>query len=167
LSRVVIKYASIPHRPKGLVCISSLVFRAPLLTYILLNMSDVTVDRLTCVALIPGVGTPYGYDPSLAAGIVFCVLYAISLLLHTFISIRYRVWWQLVFAVGALSKLHIIILPYSISNLLASGSSWLGGKVMELSMPVSDNSISDTDLYLDLSTCILHSRHLRHPRSFD
>jgi hypothetical protein len=69
-------------------------------------MPDPVVDRLKCVALIPGDGTPYGYDPSLAAGVIFTVLYALSMVMHTFISIRYRVWWQLVFAVGALSKFH-------------------------------------------------------------
>lgn len=67
-------------------------------------MPDPVVDRLTCVALIPGYGTPYGYDPSLATGIVFTVLYALSMAMHIFTSIRYRVWWQMVFAVGALSK---------------------------------------------------------------
>ncbi len=64
------------------------------------------INRETCVAAIEGREDdgPYSYVPSLAAGIVFCVLFGISLILHTFTSIRYRMWWQIVFAVGALGK---------------------------------------------------------------
>ncbi|GAA82116.1 RTA1 domain protein [Aspergillus luchuensis IFO 4308] len=36
-----------------------------------------------CHAKIDGYGTSYGYVPSLAAGIVFCVLFGLSMLLHT------------------------------------------------------------------------------------
>jgi hypothetical protein len=39
----------------------------------------------------------------LGAGIAFCILFGISMLLHTFTSVRTRTWWQIVFAVGALS----------------------------------------------------------------
>jgi RTA1 like protein len=60
------------------------------------------INRNICVAPIPGHTSTYGYDPSLAAGISFCVLFGLSMLLHTFTSIRYRTWWQLVFTVGAL-----------------------------------------------------------------
>ncbi len=63
-----------------------------------------TVNREICVAPIEGQEGPYGYTPSLAAGIVFCALFGFAMLLHTFTSVRYRVWWQLVFTVGALSK---------------------------------------------------------------
>jgi len=64
----------------------------------------VEVNRNICVAQIPGNVGVYGYDPSLAAGIVFCLLFGLSMLLHTFRSFRYRTWWQLVFAVGALTE---------------------------------------------------------------
>lgn len=60
------------------------------------------VDRVNCVAYIDGIDGPYGYTPRFAAGVVFCVLFGISMLLHTYTSVRYRTWWQLVFAVGAL-----------------------------------------------------------------
>ncbi len=63
-----------------------------------------SINRDICVAPITGAKPVYGYDPSLAAGILFCVLFGLSMLLHTFTSFRYRTWWQLVFAVGALCK---------------------------------------------------------------
>ncbi|KAE8442669.1 hypothetical protein EG329_002967 [Mollisiaceae sp. DMI_Dod_QoI] len=63
-----------------------------------------TVNREICVAPIEGQEGPYGYTPSLAAGIVFCALFGFAMLLHTFTSVRYRVWWQLVFTVGALTE---------------------------------------------------------------
>jgi len=66
------------------------------------------IDRKKCVAQIPGLKGIYGYDPSLAAGIVLCVLFGSSMLLHTFTAVRYRVWWQIVLAVGALCKISIL-----------------------------------------------------------
>jgi hypothetical protein len=62
------------------------------------------IDRNICVAPIHGHTSTYGYTPSLGAGIAFCVLFGLSMLLHTFTSIRYRTWWQLVFTVGALCE---------------------------------------------------------------
>jgi len=62
------------------------------------------INRNICVASTPGSKPVYGYDPSLVAGIIFCVLFGLIMLLHTFISFRYRVWWQLVFAIGALTE---------------------------------------------------------------
>ncbi|KFZ01418.1 hypothetical protein V500_00771 [Pseudogymnoascus sp. VKM F-4518 (FW-2643)] len=62
------------------------------------------IDRTICVGSIPGVEGPYGYYPSLGAGIAFCVLFGISMLLHAFTSARYRTWWQLIFAIGALGE---------------------------------------------------------------
>ncbi|PMD26778.1 RTA1-domain-containing protein [Hyaloscypha hepaticicola] len=62
------------------------------------------IDRNICVAPIPGTKSTYGYTPSLGAGIAFCVLFGLSMVLHTFTSIRYRTWWQLVFTVGALCE---------------------------------------------------------------
>ncbi len=65
---------------------------------------DTGINRNICVAPIAGRNGAYGYTPSLAVGIVFCVLFGVSMLRHTFASVRYHIWWQLVFAVGALSK---------------------------------------------------------------
>ncbi|KAL1302764.1 hypothetical protein AAFC00_003111 [Neodothiora populina] len=53
----------------------------------------------------PSFGNAYGYKPSLAGGIVFCVLFGLSMLVHVGQSIYYRSWWSMVFAVGALTEL--------------------------------------------------------------
>ena len=57
-----------------------------------------------CLAYTPTQETAYGYVPSLAAGIVYCALFGLSMLAHVYQTIRYRSWWTFVFAVGALSK---------------------------------------------------------------
>lgn len=46
----------------------------------------------------------YGYVPSLGAGIFFCVIFGILLLAHLTQTIWKRVWWTLVFPIGALSR---------------------------------------------------------------
>jgi hypothetical protein len=56
-----------------------------------------------CVPYNPAQRTAYGYVPSLAAGIVYCVLFGLSMILHTFQAIKTRALWNLVFAVGCLS----------------------------------------------------------------
>lgn len=57
-----------------------------------------------CHAKIEGIGTSYGYTPSLAAGIVFLVLFGLSMGGHVVQCIWKRTWWTMVFAVGCLSK---------------------------------------------------------------
>jgi hypothetical protein len=64
----------------------------------------VLLDRTSCVAQIEGKIGTYGYQPSLGAGITFCVLFGGSMLGHAFVSFRYRTWWQIVFSIGALSE---------------------------------------------------------------
>lgn len=59
---------------------------------------------LTCHALIPGIDPPYGYQPSLAAGIVFCVLFGLSMLVHTVQALWKRNWWCFTFVVGCISE---------------------------------------------------------------
>jgi hypothetical protein len=68
-------------------------------------MANVEVDRNSCVAWADqsSYHGPYGYRPTLAIGIAFCVLFGMSTIFHTLYSIRTRTWWQIVFAVGALS----------------------------------------------------------------
>lgn len=57
-----------------------------------------------CHAYQPDIRTSYGYVPSLAAGIVFCILFAVPLFYHTFQSIRLRATVSILLALGALSK---------------------------------------------------------------
>lgn len=66
------------------------------------KMSGQRINRDICVAAIKGVGSPYGYIPSFAAGLAFSVVFGLSMLGHTFTAIRYRTWWQLIFVIGAL-----------------------------------------------------------------
>jgi len=58
-----------------------------------------------CHALIEGHGTAYGYVPWRAAGITYCVLFGLSMLVHIYQTIRTRAWWTVVFAIGALTEL--------------------------------------------------------------
>ncbi|CAL00643.1 sphingoid long-chain base transporter RSB1 [Aspergillus awamori] len=57
-----------------------------------------------CHAKIDGYGTSYGYVPSLAAGIVFCVLFGLSMLLHTLQLVWKRTWWCSVFVLGCITE---------------------------------------------------------------
>lgn len=52
---------------------------------------------------IEGFPYSYGYRPSLAAGIVFCILFAIALLGHGVQTFRHRRWTSITLAIGALS----------------------------------------------------------------
>ena len=54
----------------------------------------------------PILGWPYsyGYRPSLAAGVIFSLLFALALFVHTFLAFRMRRWTSILLAVGALSE---------------------------------------------------------------
>ncbi|KAI0881328.1 RTA1-domain-containing protein [Annulohypoxylon maeteangense] len=54
---------------------------------------------------IPGFKYPYGYRPSLAAGVVFCVLFGIAFFGHSLQTIRLRRWTSVLLAIGALTEL--------------------------------------------------------------
>ncbi|KAI1774485.1 RTA1 like protein-domain-containing protein [Hypoxylon cercidicola] len=55
--------------------------------------------------LIPGFDYAYGYLPSLAAGIVFCVLFGIGFFGHALQTIRLRRWTSALLTIGALTEL--------------------------------------------------------------
>ncbi|KAI1765038.1 RTA1-domain-containing protein [Hypoxylon sp. FL1150] len=55
--------------------------------------------------LIPGFDYSYGYRPSLAAGIVFCVLFGIGFFWHLLQTIRLRRWTSALLTIGALTEL--------------------------------------------------------------
>lgn len=59
--------------------------------------------RQGCHSTIPGLGTGYGYEPSMAAGIVYLVLFGLSMLAHTVQFTWTRTWWCAVFSIGCLS----------------------------------------------------------------
>ncbi|KAL4873467.1 hypothetical protein BDV12DRAFT_208480 [Aspergillus spectabilis] len=60
--------------------------------------------RTGCGAYIEGFETPYGYAPSLAAGVVFLVLFSITMIGQTVQMIWKRTWWCSVFAIGSLTE---------------------------------------------------------------
>lgn len=63
-----------------------------------------------CIAYDPLALEPtYGYDPSLAPGIVFTVAFFLSMAAHVFQTIRSRKWWYSAFALGALGMRHIVL----------------------------------------------------------
>ncbi|RAL15500.1 RTA1 domain-containing protein [Aspergillus homomorphus CBS 101889] len=57
-----------------------------------------------CHAYVEGYGTSYGYRPSLAAGIVFCVLFGVSMLAHMVQMVWKRTWWCSVFVLGCATE---------------------------------------------------------------
>ncbi|KAI9744735.1 MAG: hypothetical protein M1818_001660 [Claussenomyces sp. TS43310] len=59
----------------------------------------------SCIKYLGYSAGPYHYRPSLAAGIVFCVLFGASLTAHAIQAYRARRWWQYTFAVGAAAEL--------------------------------------------------------------
>ncbi|RHZ48637.1 RTA1 domain-containing protein [Aspergillus thermomutatus] len=72
-------------------------------------MPEVTAElreqlRNSCHPLIDGVNTAYGYQPSLAAGIVFCTLFGLSMIVHTVQFAWKRTWWCCVFSIGCLTE---------------------------------------------------------------
>jgi len=58
----------------------------------------------TCAPYLDGLGTSYGYVPSLAAGIIFVLLFGLSLLGHVVQAVRTRQSIFILCAVGATSK---------------------------------------------------------------
>ncbi|KAL5338729.1 RTA1 like protein-domain-containing protein [Aspergillus crustosus] len=60
--------------------------------------------RAGCGAYIEGLDTPYGYAPSLAAGVVFLVLFSLTMIGQTIQMIWKRTWWSAVFAIGSLTE---------------------------------------------------------------
>lgn len=65
-------------------------------------MSNQTDDDLYigCKAY-NGTDTSYGYVPSSAAGVAFCVLFGLSMLAHIVQFCWKRTWWCSVFALGS------------------------------------------------------------------
>lgn len=59
----------------------------------------------SCHAYIPGLETSYNYVPSLAAGVLFCVLFGLSMVVHIVQFTWKRTWWCSVFAIGCLVEL--------------------------------------------------------------
>ena len=57
-----------------------------------------------CVAFDPLIEPAYGYRPSLAAGVVFVVVFFLTMTAHCVQASIKRKWWYILFAVGALGS---------------------------------------------------------------
>jgi hypothetical protein len=60
--------------------------------------------EIGCHAYIEGVDTSYGYVPTLGAGIAYCTLFGLSMIVHTVQMTWKRTWWTSVFSIGCLGK---------------------------------------------------------------
>ncbi|OJJ50570.1 hypothetical protein ASPZODRAFT_56749 [Penicilliopsis zonata CBS 506.65] len=49
--------------------------------------------------------TNFGYVPSLAGGIAFCAIFGVFLLVHLLQTVWKRMWWTLLFSLGAMTEL--------------------------------------------------------------
>lgn len=58
-----------------------------------------------CQEFIPGLQNAYGYVPSLAAGIVFCVIFALTGAGHLFRSVQKRRWTSYLFTISSTIEL--------------------------------------------------------------
>ena len=66
---------------------------------------DMKALSMGCHAKIEGVNTSYGYVPTLGAGIAYCTLFGLSMILHTIQFCWKRTWWCSVFSIGCMGKL--------------------------------------------------------------
>lgn len=57
---------------------------------------------LHCHALIPGIDPAYGYKPTFSAGIVFCVLFGITFMVHLVRCFQYRRWTSICLFIGSI-----------------------------------------------------------------
>ncbi|KAI4244912.1 MAG: hypothetical protein L6R40_002818 [Gallowayella cf. fulva] len=68
-------------------------------------MSDSQYEPPSCSPFDPTNPPAYGYSPSLAAGVVFTVLFAIAFTAHLAQTVLSRRWWLILFATGAAGEL--------------------------------------------------------------
>ncbi|KAL8717124.1 MAG: hypothetical protein Q9225_005606 [Loekoesia sp. 1 TL-2023] len=68
-------------------------------------MSDSTTTPPSCSPFDPLNPPNYGYTPSLAAGIVFIILFGIATTAHLAQTVLSHRWWQFVFVLGGIGEL--------------------------------------------------------------
>ena len=99
-----------------------------------------------CHALVEGVNPAYGYQPSLAAGIVFCVLFGTSMVAHTAQSFWSRKWWCLLFAIGCLSMSQGETFDRGHTLTYRSGGFRMGSTDVVSRVPVSNGRLLDANI---------------------
>jgi len=67
------------------------------------SLTEMAIGSNGCAAWDPDYPTAYGYRPSLSAGVVYSVLFGLSMIVHIIQACWTRTWWTLILAVGALS----------------------------------------------------------------
>lgn len=79
---------------------------ATLITRATVDAFDLKKRGDGCVAYNAAAKEPtYGYVPNLAAGIVFSVVFGLTMIAHFAQVIQYRKWWYLTLPLGALCEL--------------------------------------------------------------
>ena len=66
-----------------------------------------------CKAYVEGYDTSYGYIPTKAAGIAFCVLFGLSMFVHVAQFCWKRTWWCSLFSIGCLGSYRSLIPSHS------------------------------------------------------
>jgi hypothetical protein len=74
-------------------------------------MADRLQLEVGCHAPVEGVESSYGYVPTLAAGIAYCTLFGLSMILHTVQMTWKRTWWTSVFSIGCLGTYIVSLSP--------------------------------------------------------
>ena len=70
----------------------------------------------TCAPYLDGLGTSYGYVPSIAAGVVFVLLFGLSLLGHVVQAVRTRQSIFILCAVGAASESYMMAMAMDVED---------------------------------------------------
>lgn len=93
--------------------------------------------------------TSYGYVPGLGVGIAYCVLFGVSMLVHTVQLCWKRTWWCSVFSIGCLGKdlSKRISKPTQLTDWGNSGINRLGWSNVVLPMPIQLECIPDANLH--------------------
>lgn len=76
--------------------------------------------------LIEGWLPPYGYRPSLAAGVTFCVLFGLVSVGHVWKILRFRTWTAILLAIGALSECSLQRYIGVSTDMSNSRDDWMG-----------------------------------------
>ncbi|KAF7585440.1 hypothetical protein BBP40_010899 [Aspergillus hancockii] len=67
-------------------------------------MAQLTLNK-RCLPMMAGYRTTDGYQPSLAAGVLFHMRFGASMVAHTAHAVWSRNWWCLLFSIGCLSEI--------------------------------------------------------------
>lgn len=119
---------------------------------------------LGCHAYNPNIRTAFGYRPSLAAGIVFVILFSLITIAHIVQVGISRKWWYLVFVAGALGEYPLLakaIVTFTDAQ-QRRRTTRMGSTSCRTRMPLQQNRLHDPNRSLDLLSFVLQRRNLLH-----